>query len=138
MKPEAIFIPVAVLALWTQLVAFLTGMTRVRAARAGRVAPGAFKFGESPAVPDDVAVVNRNLMNLLEMPVLFYVVAFGFYVTQHAGPGVVRMSWVYVALRLVHSIIHLTSNRIIPRLTVFAASNVVLLTMWLRFLRRVI
>jgi hypothetical protein len=70
MKPEAIFVPAAGLALWTQLVAFLTGMTRVRAARAGRVSPGAFKFGESPEVPNDVAVVNRNLMNLLEMPVL--------------------------------------------------------------------
>jgi hypothetical protein len=138
MKPAAIFIPVAVLALWTQLVAFLTGMIRVRAARAGRVSPGAFKFGESPEVPNDVAVVNRNLMNLLEMPVLFYVVAFGFYVTQHAGPGVIWLSWVYVALRCVHSTIHLTSNRIIPRLMVFAASNVVLLTLWLRFLRRVI
>jgi hypothetical protein len=138
MKPEAIFIPVAVLALWTQLVAFITGMTRVRAARAGRVRPGAFELGESPEVPSDVVVVNRNLMNLLEMPVLFYVVVFGFYVTQHARPGVVWMSWVYVALRLAHSIIHLTSNRTIPRLTVFAASNVVLVTMWLRFLRRMI
>ncbi|HTA19543.1 MAG TPA: MAPEG family protein [Polyangia bacterium] len=138
MKPEAIFVPVAVLAIWTQLVAFMTGMTRVRAARAGRVRPGAFKFGESPDVPNDVAVVNRNLMNLLEMPVLFYVVTFGFYVTQHARPGVIWLSGVYVALRIAHSIIHLTSNRIIPRLTVFAASNAVLLTMWLRFLRRVI
>jgi hypothetical protein len=138
MKPEAIFIPVAVLALWTPLVVFITGVTRVRAARAGRVPPGAFKFGESPAVPDDVAVVNRNLMNLLEMPVLFYVVTFGFYVTRHAAPNVIWLSSVYVALRLVHSVIHLTSNRTIPRLTVFAAGNVVLLTMWLRFLRRVI
>jgi hypothetical protein len=138
MKPEAIFVPVAALAIWTQLVAFITGITRVRATRAGRVPRGAFRFGESPEVPNDVAVVNRNLMNLLEMPVLFYVVAFGFYVTQHAGPGVIRLAAVYVALRIVHSLIHLTSNRIIPRLTVFAASNVVLLTMWLRFLRRLL
>jgi len=138
MKAEAIFVPVAVLAIWTQLVAFLTGMSRIRAARAGRVRPGAFKFGESPDVPDDVAVVNRNLMNLLEMPVLFYLAAFGFYVTQHAVPSIIWLSWVYVALRLVHSVIHLTSNRIIPRLTVFAASNAMLLTMWLRFLRRVL
>ncbi|HSZ82914.1 MAG TPA: MAPEG family protein [Polyangia bacterium] len=138
MKPETIFIPVAVLAIWTQLVAVLTGMTRVRAARAGRVRPGAFRLGESPEVPEDVVVVNRNLMNLLEMPVLFYVVAFGFYVTQHARPGVIWLSWIYVALRCAHSVIHVTSNGIIPRLTVFAASNVVLFTMWLRFLRCVI
>ncbi|HEX4403794.1 MAG TPA: MAPEG family protein [Polyangia bacterium] len=138
MEPEAIFVPVAVLAIWTQLVAFMTGMTRVRAARAGRVPRGAFKFGESPEVPNDVAVVNRNLMNLLEMPVLFYAVAVAFYVTHHAEPSVVRLSWIYVGLRLAHSIVHLTSNRIIPRLMMFAASNVVLLTMWVGFLRRVL
>jgi hypothetical protein len=137
MKAELIFVPVAVLALWTHLVALFTGLTRVRAARAGRVRPGAFKLGESPEVPDDVRVVNRNLMNLLEMPVLFYVVTLGSFVTGHAGPAVIRLAWVFVALRLLHSLIHLTSNRIIPRLTVFAASNVVLVTMWLHFLRRV-
>jgi hypothetical protein len=138
MKAELIFVPVAVLALWTHLVALFTGVTRVRAARAGRVRPGAFKLGESPEVPADVAVVNRNLMNLLEMPVLFYVVTVGSYVTGHAGPAVIWLAWAYVALRLLHSLIHLTSNRIIPRLTVFAASNLVLLTMWAHFLRRVI
>ena len=138
MKAELIFVPVAVLALWTHLVALFTGLTRVRAARAGRVRPGAFKLGESPEVPDDVVVVNRNLMNLLEMPVLFYAVTLGSFVTGHAGPAVIWLAWVFVALRFLHSLIHLTSNRIIPRLTVFAASNVVLLTMWLHFLRRVI
>jgi hypothetical protein len=138
MRAELIFVPVALLALWTHLVALFTGVARVRAARAGRVRPGAFKMGESPDVPADVAVVNRNLMNLLEMPVLFYVVTLAFYVTGHAGPAVIWLAWVYVALRLLHSFIHLTSNRIISRLTAFAASNVVLLTMWLYFLSRVI
>jgi hypothetical protein len=138
MKAEAIFVPVAVLALWTHLVALFTGLTRVRAARAGRVRPGAFKLGESPEVPADVAVVNRNLMNLLEMPVLFYVVTLGSFVTGHAGPAVIWLAWVFVALRLLHSLIHLTSNHIILRLSAFAASNVVLLAMWLQFLRHVI
>jgi hypothetical protein len=77
-------------------------------------------------------------MNLLEMPVLFYVVVLGFYATRRVEAITVWLSWAYVALRLMHSFIHLTSNRIIPRLMTFAAGNVVLLAMWLWFLWRMI
>jgi hypothetical protein len=138
MRAEAIFVPVAVLAIWTIVVLFLTGARRVRAVRAGRVPARAFRFGESADVPPDVAIVNRHLMNLLEMPLLFYVVVLGFYVTRQGSAGVFWLSWVYVALRLMHSFVHLTSNRIIPRLATFAAGNVALLAMWLWLLRRVI
>jgi hypothetical protein len=138
MRTERIFVPVAVLAIWTVLVVFLTGLRRVQAVRAGRVPRGAFRFGESAEVPADVVVVNRHLMNLLEMPILFYVVALGFYVTQYVEASIVGLAWAYVALRLMHSFIHLTSNRIIPGLMTFAAGNVALAALWIMFLRRVI
>ena len=138
MRAEAIFVPVAVLAIWTIAVLFLTGARRVRAVRAGRVPARAFRFGESAEVPAEVAVVNRHLMNLLEMPLLFYVVVLGFYVTRQASAGVVLLSWAYVALRLMHSFVHLGSNRIIPRLATFAAGNVTLLALWLWLLWRVL
>jgi hypothetical protein len=41
-----------------------------------------FKFGESARVPGNVSVPNRNLMNLLELPVLFYVACLTLYVTK--------------------------------------------------------
>jgi hypothetical protein len=138
MKPEAIFGPVSVLALWTALVLFLTGFQRVRGVRAGRVPRNAFRLGESAEVPANITVVNRNLMNLLEMPVLFYVACIAFYVTRHVGGGVIALAWIYVALRLVHSCIHLTSNGVIHRLVVFAFSNFVLVALWISFMRRVL
>jgi len=128
MKPESIFAPVSALAIWTAIVVFLTGFVRIRA----------FRLGEAPGVPADVTVVNRNLMNLLEMPVLFYVVCIAFYVTRHVDHGLVTLAWLFVALRVLHSLIHLTTNRVLHRLTAFALSNVVLLTMWIRFVRRVL
>ena len=70
---------------------------------AGRVSRLAFRLGESADVPVDVSVFNRNLMNLLEMPLLFYVACLAFYVTRKVDPGVTRLAWSYVALRLVHS-----------------------------------
>ncbi len=137
MRAQAIFGPVSVLALWTLLVLAMTGARRIRAALSGRVPRDAFRLGESAEVPPDIAVVNRNFMNLLEAPVLFYVVCISLYVTRQVTTAMVALAWVYVLLRLVHSFIHLTSNRILQRLIAYAASNFVLLAIWLWFLWRV-
>jgi hypothetical protein len=134
MKPESIFAPVCVLVLWTGLVVLLTGVRRVLAVRAGRVTTHAFKLGESSDVPPDVAVCNRNFMNLLEMPVLFYVGCLAFYVTRRVDSVVLLLAWLYVALRLAHSIVHLGPNRVVVRLAAFASSNFVLLAIWIRFM----
>ena len=138
MRQEAVFVPVSVLALWTGCMVFMVGFSRIRAVRARRVRPGAFWLGESADVPADVTVGNRNLMNLLEMPLLFYVVSIAFYVTHQATPKVVTLAWIYLALRLAHSLVHVTSNHILLRLSAYAGSNFVLLSLWIRFISRVI
>lgn len=138
MSSGAIFAPVAALALWTCFVLAVTGFRRIRAVQARRCRRDAFKLGESPDVPADVAVANRNLMNLLEMPVLFYVFAIASYVTHHAGRAPVTLAWIYVGLRVLHSAEHLTANHILRRLALFFASNVVLATMWIRFVTKVL
>jgi len=134
---NAIFRPVVVLALWTGMVVALTGLRRLWAVKQGRVPTRVFVAGESPEVPDDLRIPNRNLMNLLEMPLLFYVVCTAFYVTGRVAPGVVSLAWAYVGLRLAHSLVHLTYNRVFHRFLVFATSNIVLLVMWIQFARTV-
>jgi hypothetical protein len=138
MRAEAIFAPVSVLAFWTGLMLLMTGFRRLRAVSARLISAQAFRLGESADVPTRVAVLNRNLMNLLEMPVLFYVVSVALYVTRHVEPGLVALAWIYVGLRIVHSLIHVTCNRILPRFLVFASSNLVLLAMWIWFACRVL
>jgi hypothetical protein len=135
MSPEAIFGPVCALAILTGCVVLMVGVVRIRAGMAGRLPKGAFRVGEAPDVPEDVRVWNRNLMNLLEMPQLFYVVSVALYVTHHVTPHLVKMAWIYVGLRAAHSFIHLTSNRVLVRLVPFALSNFVLLSIWIAFAR---
>lgn len=81
MSATAILHPVFVLGFWTILVLVMVGYRRVGAARRGRVRSEDFKFGESRSVPPEVSLPNRNYMNLLELPVLFYVVCIVLYVT---------------------------------------------------------
>jgi hypothetical protein len=130
-KQSAILLPMVVLAIWTMLVLLLVPYRRTKAALARQVKVNDFKFGESAAVPPDVSIPNRNLMNLLEMPVLFYAACISFYITQLATPTVLALAWMFVGLRLVHSLIHLSYNMVLHRLAAFATSNLVLLVMWL-------
>jgi hypothetical protein len=39
------------------------------------------------------------------------------------------MAWLYVALRLIHSLIYFTYNHVVHRFAVFAISNLVVLAM---------
>ena len=130
MQAEAIFAPMLVLMLHTFAVLGYTGYKRFSAGFAGRVKAHDFRYGETANVPPDVAVANRNFMNLLEVPVLFYLLCLTAYVTRHVTEFTVFISWAYVALRLAHSAIHLTYNRIRYRFSVYAASNIVLLALW--------
>jgi len=71
-------------------------------------------------------------MNLFEMPVLFYVASVILFVTNAVDGLALVLAWLYVASRIAHSLIHLTCNNVIHRLAAFAASNVVLLVLWVR------
>jgi hypothetical protein len=66
------------------------------------------------------------------------VISIGFYVTRHVDTTVVALAWSYVALRLAHSFVHLTSNRVLQRLAVFALGNFLLLGIWIVFLAKVL
>jgi hypothetical protein len=121
------------LALLTFGVLVYTGYKRFSAGFAGRVKGGDFRYGENANVPPDVAVANRNFMNLLEAPVLFYAICLALYVTAHVTPITLSLAWAYVAARAAHTAIHLAYNRILYRFAAYALSNVVLATLWLWF-----
>jgi hypothetical protein len=133
MEPTRILYPMLALVALTFVVLLLIPYTRFRAAARGQVTVADFRYGESANVPGEVSLPNRNLMNLLELPVLFYAGCLAFYVTGAVDASAVVLAWVYVALRAAHSIIHLTYNNVFHRLTAFAASNAVLLALWIRF-----
>jgi hypothetical protein len=69
-------------------------------------------------------------MNLLELPMLFYVVCVVLYVTADGARLGVLVAWAFVALRIVHSLIHLTYNHVLHRLFAFTLSNVALVSLW--------
>ena len=130
MYSAEILYPILALAAWTGLVLLLIPMVRFRAGMRREVKVDDFKLGESSSVPAQVRIPNRNYMNLLEAPMLFYVVCVLLFVTSGVTFIAVVLAWAYVGLRVIHSAIHLTYNRVPHRLVAFAMSNAVLVALW--------
>ena len=130
MPPPAILFPVFALVAWTLIVLCLIPMVRVRSALRREIAADDFRFGESASVPGYVSIPNRNFMNLLELPVLFYVVCLLLYASGGGSRVAVATAWCYVALRVLHSAIHLSYNNVFHRLAAFSFSNAALIVLW--------
>ena len=131
MNTTAILLPMAALVFWTFAVLLVLGRRRFGAARRRMVTAADFACGESENVPESVRIPNRNLCNLLEMPVLFYLACLVLLVTGKAAPWAVGLAWAYVAARVGHSLIHLTYNHVMHRFRAFALSNLVLVALWI-------
>ena len=133
-----IFLPMAILALWTMQVLLLVPFARFKAGRQGQITADDFRYGESERVPDAVRLPNRNFMNLLEVPVLFYVAGFMAFLTGHVDGLFMALAWTFLALRIGHSIVHLSYNNVMHRLALFALSNVVVVVIWWVLLLRML
>jgi len=74
-----------------------------------------------------------NFNNLLELPILFYVVCIALYVTDTVSGFLVILAWLFVVLRATHSLIHVTYNHVVQRWLAYIAGAVALAGLWIGF-----
>jgi hypothetical protein len=79
-----------------------------------------------------------NLQNLLEIPVLFYALTAIVLLLDLRSAPFAPLAMAYVGLRVLHSAVHITYNRVVHRFIVYVASTVVLIVMWIDVLRQVL
>jgi hypothetical protein len=127
-----IILPMGVLAIWTLMVLTLVPIVRVRATVGGRTHVKDYRYGESGNVPGDVSLANRHYMNLLELPVLFYVACLTLLAANLYDETMLWLAWAFVVVRIAHSFVHLTYNNVLHRLAVFATGALIVLVMWVR------
>jgi len=89
---------------------------------------------EAAGVLEDVAAAD-NFRNLFEVPVLFFAVGCLLAMTDHVTDLQLIMAWAFVSLRAVHSLIHVTYNRVVHRFTAYALSTLCVFAMWLLLAR---
>ena len=125
--------PVLALVGWTFVMWVWMYATRIPAIQAADVDMEELSRTGAPLVmPPEVARIADNYNHLHEQPVIFYAVALSAAVLGFADTITLAIAWLYVGLRIVHSIIQATRNVIIIRFGVFAVASVVLFTLFAR------
>src|SRR5262249_41894290 len=89
-------------------------------------------------LPPSVNWKADNYNHLMEQPTLFYAVVLALAVLD-AGDGLnIAFAWIYVALRVVHSLIQALVNIVMWRFAVFMLASVVVLVLAVRLMMQVL
>jgi hypothetical protein len=120
----------------TALVWFKLYADRIGEMRARRIRPQSLSTARAAAGELERTAAADNFRNLFEVPVLFYLLCVALAVTGGSTAGFVAAAWTYVGLRTLHSLIHVTYNRVMHRFLAYAASTLLLFGMWAAFLTR--
>jgi hypothetical protein len=119
---------VLVLVVWSLIVWVWMYATRIPAMQAAKVNPDDARHpGSLDALPSTVRQVADNYNHLMEQPTIFYALAFYTVLVNDNSSLAVTLAWAYVALRVVHSLIQCTINRVTLRFLVFSLATLVLM-----------
>jgi hypothetical protein len=98
----------------------------------GKVAMGYYRNYRDDAPPEWIERPARTFMNLLEVPVLFYVACLLMLVTRECDQAQVLLAGAFVATRAVHAAIYLGINHVPMRFGAYVAGCVTLGVIWVR------
>ncbi len=129
-----ILAPLMALVLWTFVMWAWLYATRIPAIRKNKIVmdsqrPGGELLSQLPA---EVRWKADNYNNLMEQPTLFYAVALTLALLDADAGLNMGLAWLYVGLRVVHSLVQAIVNIIIIRFAIFMAASFVLLVMTIR------
>ena len=116
---------------------FMVGLrllyVRAQEMREKRVHPQAASTSVLMAAKLQNVQAADNFRNLFETPVLFYALVATAIGSHHTPGWLVAGAWAYVALRVAHSFIHCTYNRVMQRFAAFGAGFLLLVGLWAAF-----
>ena len=99
----------------------------------GFTAPIVDRGGGEQRSAAPVVQAADNFRNLFETPVLFYALVACAIAVSWVPPWLVIGAWCYFGLRIAHSLIHCTYNRVMHRLAIFALSFGLLVVLWIAY-----
>ena len=137
MSVQAVLAPVFAQVLLTFVLLFWAGGARFAALRSRVVRVGDIALGQR-VWPARVQQISNAYQNQAELPVLFYVVIGLALLTGPADLLFVVLSWVFVAARVAHAFVHVTTNRLDRRFQAFVVGALILLLMWVIFAGRIL
>jgi hypothetical protein len=83
-------------------------------------------------LPEVASYPANNLKNLFELPVIFYALCLLLFITDNVDQLYVMAAWGFLGFRVLHSLIHCTVNRVMPRFICYLVSSILLWAMVVR------
>ena len=127
--------PIAVLAAWTMVMWVWMYVTRIPAMTAAKVDADELvrQGGQSldQLLPAKTQWKVHNYNHLHEAPTVFYAVALALALIGQGDGLNATLAWAYVGLRIVHSLVQATINKVMVRFLIFALSSLVLMALTL-------
>ncbi|HEU4773527.1 MAG TPA: MAPEG family protein [Lysobacter sp.] len=131
MNDQVIFLPALAMVALTIVVWFRMYFTRVAQMKRDRIHPQAVaSSARSAALLTDSRAAD-NFRNLFELPVLFYLALVVAEVSGLVTGTLLVLAWLFVALRVLHSTIHCTYNKVMHRFKAYLAGGMVLWAIWM-------
>ena len=129
-----ILAPLVALVLWSFVMWAWLYATRIPAIVKNEIVldPNRPKEEFHARLPAQVRWKADNYNHLMEQPTLFYAVVLTLALIGEGTGLNAGLAWVYVALRIVHSLVQASVNIIVLRFAIFMAASVVLLAMAVR------
>ena len=133
----AAFAPVFIQVGLTFVLLFWAGVVRVGMVRRGVVKASDVALGQR-AWPEQPTLLINAYQNQLELPVLFYLLMVAAFFSGHMTMALAVLSWLFVGARLLHALVHVTTNEMRRRFFLFLAGALILVAMWVVFLVEVL
>lgn len=130
---SAILQPVVILLAWTMVIWLWMYITRIPAMQRAKIDVANLKGGTGKdldaILPPEVQWKAHNYNHLLAEPMIFYAVCIVLAIIGH-GEGInLAVAWLYVGLRILHSLVQVTVNRVAVRFLLFASSSLCLMVL---------
>ena len=132
--------PVLALVAWTLVMWIWMYASRLPAMKEAGIDPqdAAYPGTWAHRLRPGVRSVADNYNHLHEQPTIFYALMFFAAITGGGDATALKLAWAYVALRVVHSLVQSTFNRVVVRFSVFALATLVLVVMVARETTRIL
>jgi hypothetical protein len=127
MYEHGMIAPIVALAAWSLLMLVWLYATRIPAMSKAKLRPGGnVTKADMERLPGSAPNVANNYNHLMEQPTLFYAICFALQLLDQANEINIGLAWLYVVIRIVHSLVQATVNIILVRFTIFMLGSLVL------------
>jgi hypothetical protein len=130
MQTRLMFMPALAMAALTFVVWWRMYFVRIGQMKRERIHPQAVATSAQAAARLTDSCAADNFRNLFELPVLFYVALVAAAMTGQVTVTTLSLAWLFVLLRIAHSAIQCTYNKVMHRFYAYLAGGMALWALW--------